>query len=395
MSEELKQALAGLDVIDKRIGEMQDAMKRREASQEEVTKKVTELGEVQLKLSRQLLELQQKAQKAEGDRVHASLGSYVTKSESYKTFLTSRRPVSVVYDTKADGDPILSSAGQLRPYRVPGIQALEQRELVIEDLFPHIPISENSVEYVKEKSFTNNAAPVAEAAQKPASTLETETAQTPVQVVAHWTRITRQLADDAGALAAFINARMVYGVDLAVENQILSGNGTSPNLSGLMKTGNYTAQEFTLAQIGGSTANLLDLLRMSFAKVNYWSYRTSAVLLNPMDWASLQGLKGSNGEYLLGSPADSFANSTVWGVRVVQTAAMDEGKFLAGDFARAATVYDRMQTVIDIASQNEDDFIKNLYTIRAERRLALAVERTKAMIGGTFALPAAPVVPGG
>ena len=395
MSEELKQALAGLDAIDKRIGEMQDAMKRREASQEEVTKKVTELGEVQLKLSRQLLELQQKSQKAEGDRVHASLGSYVTKSESYKTFLTSRRPVSVVYDTKADGDPILSSAGQLRPYRVPGIQALEQRELVIEDLFPHIPISENSVEYVKEKSFTNNAAPVTEAAQKPASTLETETAQTPVQVVAHWTRITRQLADDAGALAAFINARMVYGVDLAVENQILSGNGTSPNLSGLMKTGNYTAQEFTLAQIGGSTANLLDLLRMSFAKVNYWSYRTSAVLLNPMDWASLQGLKGSNGEYLLGSPADSFANSTVWGVRVVQTAAMDEGKFLAGDFARAATVYDRMQTVIDIASQNEDDFIKNLYTIRAERRLALAVERTKAMIGGTFALPAAPVVPGG
>lgn len=395
MSEELKQALAGLDAIDKRIGEMQDAMKRREASQEEVIKKVAELGEVQLKLSRQLLELQQKSQKAEGDRVHESLGSYVTKSESYKTFLTSRRPVSVVYDTKADGDPILSSAGQLRPYRVPGIQALEQRELVIEDLFPHIPISENSVEYVKEKSFTNNAAPVAEAAQKPASTLETETAQTPVQVVAHWTRITRQLADDAGALAAFINARMVYGVDLAVENQILSGNGTSPNLSGLMKTGNYTAQEFTLAQIGGSTANLLDLLRMSFAKVNYWSYRTSAVLLNPMDWASLQGLKGSNGEYLLGSPADSFANSTVWGVRVVQTAAMDEGKFLAGDFARAATVYDRMQTVIDIASQNEDDFIKNLYTIRAERRLALAVERTKAMIGGTFALPAAPVVPGG
>lgn len=395
MSEELKQALAGLDAIDKRIGEMQDAMKRREASQEEVTKKVAELGEVQLKLSRQLLELQQKSQKAEGDRVHASLGAYVTKSESYKTFLTSRRPVSVVYDTKADGDPILSSAGQLRPYRVPGIQALEQRELVIEDLFPHIPISENSVEYVKEKSFTNNAAPVAEATQKPASTLETETAQTPVQVVAHWTRITRQLADDAGALAAFINARMVYGVDLAVENQILSGNGTSPNLSGLMKTGNYTAQEFTLTQIGGSTANLLDLLRMSFAKVNYWSYRTSAVLLNPMDWASLQGLKGSNGEYLLGSPADSFANSTVWGVRVVQTAAMDEGKFLAGDFARAATVYDRMQTVIDIASQNEDDFIKNLYTIRAERRLALAVERTKAMIGGTFALPAAPVVPGG
>ena len=66
---------------------------------------------------------------------------------------------------------------------------------------------------------------------------------------------------------------------------------------------------------------------------------------------------------------------------------MAKGKFLAGDFARAATVYDRMSTVVDIAAQNEDDFIKNLYTIRAERRLALAVEHSNAVIGGALAVP--------
>lgn len=388
MSEELKQALSGLDAIEKSIGAMQESMKAGQASQEAVEKKIAELGDVQLKLSRQLLEIEQKAQKTGADTVKPSLGTFVTKSEAYKGFLTSHRPMSVMLE-KAEGDPVTSASAHVQPYRVPGIQGLEQRELVIEDLFTHIPVTQNSVEYVKEKTFTNAAAPTAEGGKKPFSTLTTETAQTPVQVIAHWTRITRQLADDGQALSAFINARMVYGVDLAVENQIVTGNGTSPNLDGLMNTGNYTAHSFTLAQLGGSTATLLDLLRMSFAKVNSNNYRTTAVILNPMDWASLQGLKGTNGEYLLGSPANSYANSTVWGVRVVATAAMAEGKFLAGDFARAATIYDRMQTVLDIATQDQDDFIKNLYTIRAERRLALACERPLALIGGGLALPAA------
>lgn len=386
MSEEIKQALVGLEAIDKRIGEMQEAMKTNAVSFEEVTKKVAELGEAQLKLSRQLLEVQQKAQKADDSTAPVSLGEYVTKSESYKGFLTNHRNMSVAF--KTDGDPILSSAAHIQPYRVPGIQALEQRNLVVEALFPHLAISQNSVEYVKEKAFTNGAAPVAEATKKPFSTLTTETAQTPVQTVAHWTRITRQLADDAAALSAFINARMVYGVDLAVENQLLSGNGTSPQLDGLMNAGNYTEQAFTLAQIGGTNSTLLDLLRMSFAKVNSNDYRTSAVILNPMDFAFLQGLKGSNGEYLLGTPANSYESTTIWGVRVVQTAAMPEGKFLAGDFARAATIYDRQNTVLDIATQDQDDFIMNLYTIRAERRLALACERALALIGGNLVVPA-------
>lgn len=388
MSEELKQALDGLDAIEKNIAAMQDAMKAGQVSQEAVTKKIDELGEAQLKLSRQMLELEQKAQKAEDKTSDQSLGAFVTKSEAFKAFQANHRNMSVLFE-KASGDPITSSSAHVQPYRVPGIMGLEQRELVLEDLFPHLAISQNSVEYVKEKTFTNAAAPVTEGAQKAFSTLTTETAQTPVQTIAHWTRITRQLADDGQALAAFINARMVYGVDLAVENQLLTGNGTSPNLDGLMKTGNYTAASFTLAQLGGASATLLDLLRMCFAKVNSNNYRTSVVILNPMDFAALQGLKESNGSYLLGSPANSYSSTTIWGVRVVATAAMDEGKFLAGDFARAATIYDRMQTVLDIASQDQDDFIKNLYTIRAERRLALACERPLALIGGSLVLPAA------
>lgn len=392
MAEDIKIALEALNKIDASIATMQESVKKGEAAQADVQKKIDELGEKQVLFSRQLLDIQQKAQKADGAEVtDKSIGAQFVNSESYKRFkgVTGVRSASAVVANKAAENPVTSAQAHLTPYRAPGIVPLDTRELSIEALFPKLPTSAQSIEYLREKTFTNGAATVAEAAAKPSSAFEFELKQTPVQVIAHWTKITRQLADDAPALQAFINARMIYGVNLAAEDQLLSGNGTSPNLAGIMATGNYTAQAFKLAQLGGSGATMLDLLRISFATVNAAGYRTSAVVLNPMDWAVLQGLKASDGSYLLGSPANSFSASTIWGVRVVESAAMAQGKFLAGDFARAATVYDRMQTVVDIAAQNEDDFIKNLYTIRAERRLALAVEHSTAVIGGALSVPTA------
>ncbi len=392
-TEEINTALEALSKIDASIAGMQESVKKGEAAQADVQKKIDELGEKQVLFSRQLLDIQQKAQKAEGaaDLVDKSIGAQFVNSDSYKRFkgTSGARSASAEVSNKSAENPVTSAQAKLVPYRVPGIVPLDTRELTIEGLFPRIPTAAQTIEYMREKTFTNGAATVAEAAKKPSSSFEFELKQTPVQVIAHWTKITRQLADDAPALQAFINARMIYGVNLAAEDQLLTGDGTSSNLSGIMAAGNYTAQSFQLADIGGAGSTMLDLLRVSFATINAAGYRTSAVVLNPVDWAVLQGLKAADGVYLLGSPANSFASSSIWGVRVVESAAMAKGKFLAGDFARAATVYDRMSTVVDIATQNEDDFIKNLYTIRAERRLALAVEHSNAVIGGALAVPEA------
>ena len=391
-TEEINTALEALSKIDASIAGMQESVKKGEAAQADVQKKIDELGEKQVLFSRQL-HIQQKAQKAEGaaDLVDKSIGAQFVNSDSYKRFkgTSGARSASAEVSNKSAENPVTSAQAKLVPYRVPGIVPLDTRELTIEGLFPRIPTAAQTIQYMREKTFTNGAATVAEAAQKPSSSFEFELKQTPVQVIAHWTKITRQLADDAPALQAFINARMIYGVNLAAEDQLLTGDGTSSNLSGIMAAGNYTAQSFNLAGIGGAGSTMLDLLRVSFATINAAGFRTSAVVLNPMDWAVLQGLKATDGVYLLGSPANSFASSSIWGVRVVESAAMAKGKFLAGVFARAATVYDRMSTVVDIAAQNEDDFIKNLYTIRAERRLALAVEHSNAVIGGALAVPEA------
>ena len=358
------------------------------ANTEKHDTEINELKEKQAQIDKQVLELQQKSIKVDAPKEQTTVGDSFVKSDSYQAFAKGQARSAAFVFKKAQ-DPI--AIGTLAPKdRRPGVLAEPDQSLVIESLIPHLPTSVTTVEYLKEGTFTNNAAFVAEAAQKPQSTDTFELMQSNVQTIAHFSKVTRQLIDDSATLAAFINSRMVYGVNLVVEQQIINGNGTSPNLSGLMNTGNYTAQAFTYEDLGGDSGTLLDLLRLSIAKVNAANYRANAILLNPMDWAKLQGLKGSNNQYLYGVPSISFENMTAWGVRVVTSASMAEGKYLVGDFSQAATIYDRMSTVIDIASQNENDFIKNLFTIRAERRLALVVEHPKALVGGSLAMPTKP-----
>ena len=105
--------------------------------------------------------------------------------------------------------------------------------------------------------------------------------------------------------------------------------------------------------------------------------------MNPLDWADLTLAKKTDGSYLLANPA-STTQEVIWGVPVVLSASVDTGKFMVGDFFAAATIYTHSGTVIEIFEQDGDNVQKNLLTIRAECRKALAVEVPAALIGGSF-----------
>jgi HK97 family phage major capsid protein len=51
---------------------------------------------------------------------------------------------------------------------------------------------------------------------------------------------------------------------------------------------------------------------------------------------------------------------TLWGRPVVVTTAQTASTFLVGDFQKAATLYDRLDPTLDIATQDQDDFLRNL-----------------------------------
>lgn len=231
---------------------------------------------------------------------------------------------------------------------------------------------------MKEDSWTSGAAETAQGAEKPETTGTFTQTTVNIQTVAHWVKVTNQLLADAPAVARYIDLRLRDGLAQRIERQLILGNGTTPNLSGLTDSGNYTAYSPT------SGDNLADAInRIKYAM---WAIGRApdTVIVNPSDWAALELTRESanSGAYLYGVPG-TMAGTTPFGVAVVLSNHVTAGNILVADLRGSATIYQREGTVVEMGYVN-DDFTRNLVTIRAEERLALSVEQPTGVRYGAF-----------
>lgn len=387
---ELDTILKSLDEVGAKINAIDADGK---ASITAVKEEMKKLGEEQLKFAKELAALQQASADgaAESDNRVKSIGEKFTESANYKAFSANTRDVRGarhIVSTKSDSptvstvSPAISRNTIAAPYQLAGIWGAPEQQLIVENLIPHIPVSSSAVEYLKHTGFTNNAGVVAEGAAKAESTFEFDLATANVVTIAHWTKITEQLAADAPAVTAYINAKMMYGLQLKVDNQIISGTGTSTQLGGFLKSGNHT--DYSSAVTIPTGANLMDFALLIKTKLDTLGYPPKVLLLNPADWAGLALLKDTQKRYLLGGPA-GVTTKSLWGLPVETTASVPSGKYVMADFALGSTIYDRQEVALEIDREG-DDFRKNLLTIRVERRLGLGVEDAAAIAGGDWSL---------
>jgi HK97 family phage major capsid protein len=350
------------------------------AASTETKSAIEKLGQAQHELAQRMISLEQKgirvAGAGEGDE---SIGAQFTKQASYADFVKGDRK-TVRFEAK---NTTLGTDTTVAPDRKPGVVGGAFRQFRVEAALAQAPTSSNAVEFTRENTFVNNAAETAESVAKPETDITFTLVNVPVRTIAHWLRISKQLASDNAALAAYINTRMQYGVNLRVENQLVTGNGTGANISGLYNTGNFTLHGYTAAAMTSwlSGWTRIDLLRRVLADAQLADYQPNAILLNPADWAIIEVLKDSQGRYIVGDPANG-AQPTLWGIPVIPTAAMTADNFLMGAFDMAATQYNREGVVVALSEEDASNFTTNLVTIRAERRLALAVERPASLRGG-------------
>lgn len=387
---ELDTILKSLDAVGAKIDEIDADGK---ASVKAVKEEMKKLGEEQVKFARELAALQQASADgaAESDNRVKSIGERFTESANYKAFSANTRDVRGarhIVSTKTDSptvstvSPAISRNTIAAPYQLAGIWGAPEQQLIVENLIPHIPVSTSAVEYLKHTGFTNNAGVVAEGAAKAESTFEFDLATANVVTIAHWTKITEQLAADAPAVTAYINAKMLYGLQLKVDNQIISGTGTSTQLGGFLKSGNHT--DYSSAVTVPTGANLMDFALLIKTKLDTLGYPPKVLLLNPEDWAGLALLKDAQKRYLLGGPT-GVTTKSLWGLPVETSASVPSGKYIMADFALGSTIYDRQEVALEIDREG-DDFRKNLLTIRVERRLGLGVEDAAAIAGGDWSL---------
>ena len=320
-----------------------------------------------------------------------SIGEQVLAADEMKAFLASRASrgrasVEVKAIITSLTTDAMGSAGDLIvPDRLPGILAPGQRRLTVRDLLTPGRTSSTSVQYVKETGFTNAAATVSETtgALKPQSDIKFDIATSSVTTIAHWVLATRQILDDAPMLQSYIDGRLRYCLALVEENQLLNGGGTGTDLNGI-----YTqATAFTAPITIPAPVTRIDVLRLAVLKSALAELPTTGAVLHPADWASIELLKETTGAYLIGNPQGALA-PTLWSLPIVATQAISQGNFLTGAFRLGAQIFDRWDARVEVSTEDDQNFRKNLVTILAEERLALAVYRPEAFVKGAFAAAA-------
>ena len=219
--------------------------------------------------------------------------------------------------------------------------------------------------YLRQTVRTNNAAPVATGGTKPTSTYTVESIDGKLVVVAHVSeQIDHYTLSDNANLEGFVESEMLYGLRTALENQILNGSGTAPNLRGLLNTSGIQSQAFA--------TNALTSIRKGITKLEAQGYTPSVLAVSADDWEAIELLTATSGATdVRGVPIDAVTRR-LWGVQAVVSTVLP---------AKTAILLDGSAVAVDTDGQIDtrwsdavsDDFVKNYVRARVESRFGLSV----------------------
>lgn len=252
--------------------------------------------------------------------------------------------------------------------------------LTLRDVLTVSPTSSPLIQYVAEVSYTEAAdiqsegTTAATVGLKAEADIEYEVRDAAVRTVAVTMPVTEQQLSDMPALITRIDNRLLW--DLRKKEEQLNGYGT---LAGGAWDGFFTHSDVQTGRTtGGDT--LIDKIRRAQTDIFTDGYLPDFVWIHPIDWEGIELLKASDGQYIWAVIRDNLG-ARIWSMRVVQGVGTKqvgdtERNVLVGD-GNGAVLYDREQANIAIG-WIDDQFARNMRTIRAEERVVLCIEAPKA-----------------
>ena len=278
--------------------------------------------------------------------------------------------------------------------RQPGIleTALRDPNAVI-SLFDVINTDQNAFSYLEETTFTNNAAEAAEGSAVGEAALAFTEQTEAIRKMGIFIPVTDELLADESGIQGYINSRLQTMIRLRLDNQLLNGDGTAPNLEGILDAGkasvgstDYSSYAGTLGKIGALYGAITDIRVNAFTEPD-------AIVMHPSDWNDVVTSVGadfagtSSAGYTEKSPLFVAAggmgagpSAQIWGLKVVPTTAIAAGTVLVGKFGggEAANLVMRQGMELAVSDSHSDFFIKNQLAIRATMRVGFPVYREAA-----------------
>ncbi len=356
-------------------------------------------GDVALRAALAEFAGEDKAVKADPGKagLDGTVGERFVNSPEFKAWLATMAPDGRIPDKAALLSPAIrfknlfgrkdlvtgssdTSAGAFVQTDYTGIyEPLGRYPTTVLDLVARRSTTSDLVEFVRQTTKVQQAAPVAEAnvttyagstgevsGEKPEGSVAYEKVQEAVKTIAVWIPATRRALSDASQIRGLIDQELRDDLNEEFEDQILNGNGTGENFTGIMNTAGVLTQAW-------DTDILTTIRKARTTLAVSGRSRPTAIVLHPNDMEAVDLIKDDSGRFYFGGPVDGGV-PRIWRVPAVESEAIDEGTALMGDF-RKAVVWDREQANIQVSNSHEDFFIRNMVAILAEMRAAFGVIR--------------------
>jgi HK97 family phage major capsid protein len=247
---------------------------------------------------------------------------------------------------------------------IPRVEMYPAQALSVMSFLPQSGTIMDTISYMKESTFTNNAAEVAEGGTYGEAALAYTRTTDEVEKVGVWLPVTDEQLEDKAGMAGILNNRLVYMLKARIEAQCLEGDGTTPNLLGTLSLASVQTQAKGAYPAPDAIHKAFTLIRATgFAEPN-------VVFINPTNWQPIRLLRTADGQYIFGSPQDPGADR-IWGKPVLQTTFVTAATAIAGDYQMYSMFYTKRGIDVQVTNAHDDYFIKGKQAIRADIRCSM------------------------
>ncbi len=258
------------------------------------------------------------------------------------------------------------------------------RSVHIRTLLPIGSTDAQTIRYPKESAYDDGAAATAQGSALGQSDFDVTATSVNVEKIGTFLRITEEMLNDTAGLSSYLSARIPSKVMGIEDTEIISGDGSSPNLSGLLTDGTaFTTSSGGLFYQSVESANEFDVIVVALNQLALLNYQADTIIMNPTDFHKIVLLKSTANEYLRNQIIQGL-QPAINGVPITLNTAMPAGKFLVGNLAQSTQLWVRDGLSLEFARQDSDNFTKNFVTVRAQERVALTTYTPNGIVQGTF-----------
>lgn len=243
----------------------------------------------------------------------------------------------------------------------------------------------NRVMWIEELDEQGTPVFIAEAATKTKISVRYEERERKSSKIGVHAKVTTEFLRNLPQLVSYVQNNLVKRVDIATEDGLLNGDGTLPNLKGIITY----ASAFTGGSLNGTfvagTVTSSDVFRAVALQVQEAYGQATALFVSPGVLATLDVAKDDNGAYLL-PPFRSADGLMVAGMQLIPTSGLPSGTdFVGGDLSVVNVAFASPMTVqVDMSG---DDFINNMRTVLVEQELVqyVSANDTQVLVKGDIA----------